>query len=160
MKRERVISKVTIIIFLAVIMAGWRGGSRSKIEVKKLGFSMNIPSGWKLDSRSPLLCYRNTPQGDYTGIVIVEPLEGNFYEFVKSVSKEFSGKEISYEPFEIDGYKAVKTVVKYSLKRVITMGVFILKEGKIIEALFTVSEKEFGKYRPSLEKSLSSISIR
>ncbi len=154
------IFRVIVVISLAIIITGWGGGSREKIEVRELGFSMNIPSGWSLDSRNPWLCYLRTSRGDYTGTVIVEPLEGDFYEFVKTVSREFGGKVISSQPFKIKSYKAVKTVVKYPLEGVIGMGVFVLKEGRVIQAFFVVSEKDFEKYRPSLEKSLESISIR
>ena len=149
-----------VVILLVVMISGCgnkKKQTRGKIVASEIGLSMNIPRGWTIDKHNPQMCFK----GDYTGIVIDEPLEGkDFYEYAEKLYKDFGGKVISKIPLKICGYEAVKVFIDYPKQDTKAIRIFIKKNGRIIEISFTILKNDFMKYKSSILDSLDSIEIK
>ncbi len=150
----------TVVILLVLTMIGCGGETKqgkAKIEAPELGLSMYAPRGWKIDKRNPRLCFK----GDYTGIVIDEPLEGrDFYEYAERLCKEFGGKIVSKTPLVISGHKAIKAIIEYPNQGTKAIKTFIHKSDRIIEVSFVILKNDFQKYESSLHESIESMKIK
>lgn len=146
---------IMLLIWLMIVGCESRSPSGKNIMViPELGVSVKIPAGWKLDNSS--MCHK----GDYTGILMYEPLEGKtFEELADQMSKEFGSVIVSKSPMEIAGFRAIKTVIDSPSTGVRLLRVYIHKGDNIIWLSYGVTKGEYTKYEQDLLRSVDSISI-
>jgi len=154
--------KCALQVFMALVFMAITAGCGSKaklgkkvMELPELDVSIEIPAGWTLDN--PLLCHK----GDYTGMLVSEPLgDKTFEEFVNQASTEFGQNLVSKTALQINGYDAIQTVTEAPSAGTKLLTVYIHKDGKVIWAGFVISIYDYPKYEPSLLKSIESIIIK
>ncbi|MDP8217958.1 MAG: hypothetical protein P9M03_04465 [Candidatus Theseobacter exili] len=144
--------------FVLFIMFGC-GGKNVAVEksmaIPQLGISVIIPDGWLLDSST--MCHKD----DYTGIIVVIPLNGKSFDaIVNNMYKESDSVIISKKPCRIDGVEAVKAVLEFPSASTKMIRVYIHKGQYAVLLSFAVLKNDFQKYEPVLKKSVQSIKVK
>ena len=147
-----------LVFSMLLIMGGCGGGvlaGKKVMEIPELGVSMTIPAGWQLDN--PQMCHK----GEYTGILMDEPLAGKTFEVcADEMSKEFGSKIISTQTLMINGCKAIKTVMEYPVTETKILRVYIHKQDKIAVVSFVIHQTDYPQYEAALAASVKSIAVR
>lgn len=148
------------LVLTALLIAGISSvivsdAAAAAMKISNLGVSMPIPSGWTLDN--PGMCH----QGENTGMLMDEPLNGQSLEIVaKQMSEEFGSKIISQSKIKIAGLKAIKAHIKapggsHALR------VYIQKGARVIWVSFAfASEKAYTQNEASVMKAVNAIKTK
>jgi hypothetical protein len=155
MKRNILNRIFFIFLFLALLTSCTnKHKSGQKMELKDLGISITIPTGWTKDDNQ--LCHKNKN----LGMLMSEEMEyGTFKETADKMSKEFGSKILSQNSFEINSHKAIKTHFK-ALSGAHVLITYIDMGKQIAYVSYSVTSKElYNKYKKELETSLKTIKI-
>ncbi|MBE7561066.1 hypothetical protein HS125_19800 [bacterium] len=146
-----------LLLPLALIACRTGGGSGARMELAEVGLSMSAPAGWSVSQDAPAMCSK----GDYTGVVIAEPLQGlDFNQRVDTLARAQNSQIIAKTSTTISGRPAVEAVLAYPDTGVRAMKAYIHKGDKLIEVSFVASEADFPKYESAFRASMASIRIQ
>lgn len=126
---------------------------KTTMRLPELGLVMDAPAGWRVDKNDPGMCFK----GEYTGLLLSEPLNGrSFMRAVEEMSSEFGAKILSRNETAIAGKAAVKVVMDEpgGMK---TFRIYLDCGNAIAYASFSVLKEDFPQWEAAFDKSAASL---
>ncbi len=143
-------------VVFAVAGTGCGGGGGDKLEVPAIGFSMEVPAGWEVSSRSPDLCFH----GEGNGMVMVEPVAaGGFERHVEEVSGEYGARVVSRRDTRSAGHRAVEVVSEVPAQGATALRLFIDLGDRVATVSFVTPSTEFDAQEPAIRAALQTITF-
>ncbi|OYD16031.1 hypothetical protein CH330_03860 [candidate division WOR-3 bacterium JGI_Cruoil_03_51_56] len=169
--------EVLLAFVLVLALAGCPGRQQTKgvMEIKELGFSMKLPSGWKQGrptvkrgkkykaEQGGHYCFESETEGYPFGSVMNLSFEGwtSLDEFVSNPMC-FHGRLLSKTYRDVSGFEAIEIVGEgFGEKRkpVKGMHLYVQKGNQVILISFRSLKQDFEEYEPQFRECLNSVRI-
>jgi hypothetical protein len=158
MKSAPLALSVLLVASLAAVCVatgcGTLGGSA--LDLPQLGFSMQLPSGWKVDeTRSNGATFHAPSLADSFGSAYRFPLErASLEEYLREGRVGPEGTT----PTTVGGHEAIEYIQGGTVRK--GLRVYIRKESHVFEVEFWVGPQDFSTHEESLRKAIHSIELR
>lgn len=115
---------------------------------------MSIPNGWTLDNDQ--MCHK----GDYTGIVMMETLDGrSLNDRADEMSAEFGSRVIATERLRISDRDAIRTSLELQSGDMMER-LYLSNHDAIIWISFSVSKSTHPQEKQAIDHAFQSVKIR
>jgi hypothetical protein len=178
--RKRKVFLLMLVSGIIVVLAGSCGKKgQEKVNVPEMGFSMNLPEGWKVDDRDHCFFYEKEDQYNNYGDVISMPAEGlPLSSFVdKNLQSEMKMEQIgekllskfagisnlpgtgivSKTDREINGLNTVELIIHREGYHILT--VWMSRGQDVVRVSFQVLDEKFPEQKAAIIAATESIKL-